>query len=109
MLPSCGRPGAATMAPGSSAFLGVPSALAPLQRRPCPPLGRRLTTRAILEKVREAVAPSNGVPIDWKPKSDPASIQADVLQNLGTPHTYSQQHGCNFGLSDCNTSHAATV
>lgn len=44
-----------------------------------------MSARAILEKVREAVSPSNGVPLDWKPKTDPASIEADVLQNLGMP------------------------
>lgn len=87
MLPSSGRPGAATMTPGTSALIGTPSALAPFQRRPSRPLGQRLSAKAILEKVKEVVTPSNGAALDWKPKSDPASIEADVLQNLGMPNT----------------------
>ncbi|KAK9916350.1 hypothetical protein WJX75_001605 [Coccomyxa subellipsoidea] len=82
MLPSSGRPGAATITPGTSAFIGTPSALAPFQRRPSRPLGQRLSAKAILEKVKEVVTPSNGAALDGKPKSDPASIEADVLQNL---------------------------
>lgn len=68
-----------------STFVGAPSQLAAgPHRRPCAGRGQRQPTQAILEKVREAIAPSNGASTsDWKPKSDSASVTADVLQNLG--------------------------
>ena len=67
-----------------SAFVGAPSQLAAVpHRRPYTGRGQRQPTQAILEKVRETFAPSNGTSTDWKPKSDSASVTADVLQNLG--------------------------
>ena len=75
-----------------SSFLAGPSSLIQSQRRPTARSARRMSTKAILEKAREIVAPSNGVPLDWKPKTDPASVQADVLQNLGMQLKYAALH-----------------
>ena len=81
-VPIAGAKGATSSS--QSAFAGAPCALvAPPQTRSAARRGRRHATQAILEKVRETLSPSNGAVTDWKPKSDPGSITADVLQNLG--------------------------
>ena len=82
MLPAVGSKPTGVAA-ATSTFIGTPAVLTPHHRRTCVRQKCRLSTQAILEKVRETIAPSNGAITDWKPKSDTASIKADVLQNLG--------------------------
>ena len=73
----------ASMATGRTAFFGSKPAVALPTRRQAMHFRRRCNTQAILEKAREIVSPSNGASSSSRPSTDPSSVQADVLQNLG--------------------------
>ena len=82
-MESCGQTSGASMAAGRRAFFGSKPALALPTRRQGVQFMRRCKTQAILEKARDIIKPSNGASVSSKPPTDPSSVQADVLQNLG--------------------------
>ena len=79
----CGQTSGASMAAGRRTFFGSKPAVALPTRRQGVQFRRHCKTRAILEKAREIIKPSNGASISSKPPTDASSVQADVLQNLG--------------------------
>ena len=84
-MESCGQTSIVSMATGRSAFFGSKLALPVPTGRQALQFRRRCNTQAILEKVREVISPSNGASSSSRPSTDPSSVQADVLQNLGEP------------------------
>ena len=82
-MESCGHTSVASLATGRSAFFGNKFPVPVPNRRQAVHFRQRCNTRAILEKAREVISPSNGASASAKPSTDPSAVQADVLQNLG--------------------------